>query len=61
MEKLFTVHVTHRLGGGNFYITENKTGRQVGVLFGSLRKRVVELINKNATDSLDYVFEVPGE
>ncbi len=63
MEKLFTVHITYWKAGGNFYITENKSGKKVGILFGRLHRKVVELLQdpKNAKEAFEYVVEIPGE
>ena len=62
-EKQFRVYVTNWLGGGNFYVKESKTGKKMGLFFGSVRKKVLEVLKdpEKAKDSFDYIVEIPGE
>ena len=61
MEKSFTVHITHWLGGLNFYITENKSGKHVGVLFGTLRKKVIALLQGQEPQKEAFDFVAQGD
>lgn len=63
MEKQFRVYVTNWLGGGNFYVKESKTGKKMGLFFGSVRKKVLDALKdpEKAKDSFDYILEIPGE
>lgn len=63
MEKQFRVYVTNWRGGGNFYVKEAKTGRKMGLLFGSVRKKIIDALKdpEKAKDSFDYIVEIPGE
>ena len=62
-EKQFRVYVTNWRGGGNFYVKESKTGKKMGLFFGSVRKKVLEVLKdpEKAKDSFDYIVEIPGE
>lgn len=63
MKKLFTVHIQNWRINGKFYITENSTGKKVGIFFGAARKRMVDYLrnNANAMDAFDFVLEIPDE
>ena len=62
-EKQFRVYVKNWCGGGNFDVKESKTGKKMGLLFGSVRKKVIDALKdpEKAKDSFDYIVEIPGE